>query len=357
MSGSRAGGRSFTSRIALWSARNRKLVVGVWAVAVIVALAACSTIEANDNVEQKAPGEAGKASDLFDDRFGENEDALQEIVTFSHPTLNVDDAEYENTVQSLIADLVSQRSEETETVGGTTVTASTRIVSDTTTHYDIGAPREASPFVAENAAGGDVTFALIQLEGDLDEAIDNIDPLLEVVEDAEEASDGFVIQIGGDASLNKQVGEIVNEDFGSAGLLNLPITFAILMIAFGAVVAAAIPLALAFSAVALAIAVLTLISQVYALDQAYSQIVLLMGLATGIDYSLFVISRYRNELKAGRSKKKRYRSRAARPARRSSSPVRRQSSLLPACSSSMTRYSPASAWQRWSSSSSPSSPL
>ncbi|HEY5625776.1 MAG TPA: MMPL family transporter [Dehalococcoidia bacterium] len=296
------GGQSFTSRIALWSARNRKLVAGAWALAVIVALAACSTIEADDNVEQKAPGESGKAVDLFDDRFGENEDALQEIVTFSHPTLSVDDPEYEDTVNGLMADLRAVRAENAETWGGTAVTASTRIVSDTTTHYDIGAPREASPFVAENATGGDVTFALVQIEGEIDEAMENIDPLIEAVTEAEEEAEGFEILIGGDASLNKQMNKIVGEDFANASLLNLPITFAILMIAFSAVVAAAVPLILAFSAVALAMAVLTAISQVYALDQSYAQIVLLMGLATGIDYSLFVVSRYRNERNAGRSK-------------------------------------------------------
>jgi RND superfamily putative drug exporter len=299
---SSGGGQSFTSRIALWSARHRKLVAGGWALAVVVALGACSTIEVNDNVEQSPPGESGKAIDLFNERFGEDEDALQEIVTFSHPTLNVDDQEYENTVKGLMADLRAARAETIETQGRTTVTVSTRIVSDTTTHYDIGAPREASPFVAENAMGGDVTFALVAIEGELDEAMDNIDPLLEAVAEAEETSDGFEILIGGDASLNRQMSDIVDEDFANASLLNLPITFAILMIAFGAVVAAAVPLALAFSAVALAMATLAVISQVYALDQSYAQIVLLMGLATGIDYSLFVISRYRNERKAGRSK-------------------------------------------------------
>jgi len=249
-------GQSFTSRIALWSARNRKLVAGGWALAVIVALAACSTIEVNDNVEQVPPGESGKAVDVFNERFGEDEDALQEIVTFSHPTLNVDDQAYEDTVNHLMADLRAVRAEKTETLGGTAVTASTRIISSTATHYDIDSPRETSPFVAKNATGGDVTFALVAIEGELDEAMDNIDPLLEAVAEAEAASDGFEILIGGDASLNKQMSEIVEEDFANASLLNLPITFAILMIAFGAVVAAAVPLALAFTAVALAMAVL-----------------------------------------------------------------------------------------------------
>jgi RND superfamily putative drug exporter len=289
----------------MWSARHRKAVAIGWVLIVVVALAACSTIEANTDVDQEAPGETGEAGRIYEDRFGvEASDRATETVTFSHPSLTVDDQEYKDTVEGLMADLRALRSDGTEAVGGTTVVSSTRVVAATTTHYDIGAPREASPFVAvaPNEAGGDVTFALVELEGELDEAIDNVDPVLDAVADAEEASDGFEILIGGDASLNKQLNEIIEEDFAGATILNLPITFVILILAFGAVVAAVVPLALAFAAIVLAMAVLAVISQTYALDQAYSEIVLLMGLATGIDYSLFVISRYRSERRAGRSK-------------------------------------------------------
>ncbi|MCI0856662.1 MAG: MMPL family transporter, partial [Chloroflexi bacterium] len=96
--------------------------------------------------------------------------------------------------------------------------------------------------------------------------------------------------------------EMIDEDFGQALFLNLPVTFVILILAFGALLAAFVPLILAFTAVFVAVAILTIISQVFALDPAYEQIVLLMGLATGIDYALFVITRYRNERRAGRSK-------------------------------------------------------
>jgi RND superfamily putative drug exporter len=289
----------------MWSARHRKAVAIGWVLAVIVALAACSTIEPNTDVDQEAPGETGRAASIYEERFGtEASDRATETVTFSHPSLTVDDQEFEETIEGLMADLRALRSDGTEVVGGTTVVSSTRVVAATTTHYDIGAPREASPFVAvaQNEAGGDVTFALVELEGELDEAIDNIDPVLDAVADAEEASDGFEILIGGDASLNKQMEDIVEEDFARASLLNLPITFVILILAFGAVVAAVVPLALAFAAIVVAMAVLAVISQTFALEEAYSEIVLLMGLATGIDYSLFVISRYRGERRAGRSK-------------------------------------------------------
>jgi len=287
----------------MWSARHRKAVLIGWVLIVIVALGACSTIKANTDVDMELPGETGEAVRIYEERFGiEASDVTLEIVTFSHPSLTVDDTLYRETVENLMADLRKLRATKTEVVGGTTVVSSTRTVAKTTSHYDIRAPREASPFVAQNEDGGDATFALVEVEGELDEAMDNIDPVVDAVAQAAEASDGFEILIGGDASINKQMNEIVGEDFGRATILNLPITFVILILAFGALVAAVVPLALAFAAIILAMAALALISQTYALDQSYSQIVLLMGLATGIDYSLFVISRYRNERRAGRSK-------------------------------------------------------
>ena len=296
------GAKSFTSRIAMWSARHRKAVAIGWLLVVIVALAACSMIEANTDIDQAPPGESGEAVALFEERFGEDEDVLTEIVVFSHPSLSVDDPAYRDTVRGLLRELEGLVAEKTLVIGGTTVVTDVRIVGDTTSHYDIGAPREASPFVGQNESGGDVTFALVELEGELDEAMDNIDPVLDAVAEAGEASDGFEILIGGDASINRQMSDIVEEDFARASLLNLPITFGILILAFGAVVAAVVPLALAFAAIILAMAALAIISQTFALEQSYSQIVLLMGLASGIDYSLFVISRYRSERRAGRSK-------------------------------------------------------
>jgi len=126
--------------------------------------------------------------------------------------------------------------------------------------------------------------------------------VLETVAEAQAASDGFEILIGGDASINKQRSDIVEEDFGFALFLNLPTTFVILILAFGAVAAAAVPLALAVAAVITASGILAVISQAYPLADVYAEVVLLMGLATGIDYALFVISRFRRERQAGRSK-------------------------------------------------------
>ena len=303
-----AEAQSFTARIAMWSARHRRLVVLAWFIIVILAFGACSIIEADTDVEQIPPGDAGEAVKLFDDRFGESERGETEFIVFSHPSLTVDDQAYADTVQGLRDVLIGLVAEKTTDKGSTTVVSDTRVVADITTHYDIGAPRESSPFVATRDGSGDVSFILVEMEGDTDEAVDNIDLVLDAVAEYEPAA-AFqsgaaddAILIGGTASLNKQLTDMIDEDFAQATFLNLPITFVILILAFGAVLAAFVPLILAFTAVFVAVAILTVISQVFALDEAYQQIVLLMGLATGIDYALFVITRYRNERRAGRSK-------------------------------------------------------
>ncbi len=286
----------------MWSARHRKAVALAWVIIVVAALGACSTIEPDTSVEGEAPGESGEAQALIEERFPADQEMPQEFVVFSHPSLSVDDPEYRETVEGLLGELSTLRVRKTEVIGGTTVVRSSRIVAGTLSHYDIGLPRQASPFVAQNATGGDVTFAIVTLEGNLDEAIANIDPLLATVDRAKEEAEGFEINIGGTASLTKQLTEIIDEDFGSASTLNLPITLAILVLAFGTLVAAVVPIVLAFVGVFVALGALTVISLAYPLADVYTQVVLLIGLATGIDYSLFVITRYRSERRAGLSK-------------------------------------------------------
>ena len=252
--------------------------------------------------KEEGPGEAGRGLDLFRERFAQEQSNAQEIVVFSHPSLTVDDSEYQDTVTGLMEDLRALRATSPEATASTPVVASRRIVSGTTTHYDTGLPGEQSPFVAQNDSGGDVTFTLVDLEGDSDEAEGNVDDVLNAVKNAQAAAPGSTILEGGVASQDKQVEELINEDFGFALFLNLPITLVILILAFGALVAASVPLALAFTAIIVATGILSLISQVYPLSEVYKEIVSLMGLATGIDYALFVISRYRTERRAGHTK-------------------------------------------------------
>jgi RND superfamily putative drug exporter len=288
--------------MATWSARHRKAVVFAWVLIVVVALGSCSQVTANTNIELRGPGEAFDGLELMRARFGTQQDVAREIVVFSHPSLKVSDPAYRDTVEGLMAKLRGLRVEKAAVEGGTTVVYSSRIVSGTLTHYDIGAPREASPFVAQNETGGDVTFALVDMVGDLNEAQKNVGSVVDTVAEANAAPEGFRIVSGGTASINKQTLDLVNKDMGRALFLNLPVTLVILALVFGALVAALVPLALALAATITALGILAFVSQSYGLSNTYTEVVLLMGLATGIDYALFVITRFRSERRAGRSR-------------------------------------------------------
>ena len=102
--------------------------------------------------------------------------------------------------------------------------------------------------------------------------------------------------------LDDELDEILTEDFNRILIISMVVGLIILILAFRALVAAIIPLVMAIGSIFTAIGIAALVSQVYPLVELYAEMILLMGLAVGIDYSLFIISRYRMERSAGRPK-------------------------------------------------------
>ena len=105
----------------------------------------------------------------------------------------------------------------------------------------------------------------------------------------------------GSASANKAVNETISGDLKSAGLLSVPITLIILTITFGTLVAAGVPLLIGLTSVMAAMGLIALPSQILPVDANLSAVILLIGLAVGVDYSLFYLRREREERAAGRS--------------------------------------------------------
>jgi uncharacterized membrane protein YdfJ with MMPL/SSD domain len=291
---------SLTARLATWSSRHRWRVVAGWAVIVVGATVVGSSVGTDTDIEQETPGEAGDGLELFDERFGAGEESVQEFVVFSHPTLPVTAPQYQQKVEDLMGALRALRTTEVERDGDTVVTSSRRVVSATLTSYDVGLPPEQSPFVAPGSSAGDVSFAIVTLVGDATEAEQTVGDVVETVHGAE--GDGFELAVGGEASIAQESTAVIEEDLAFALLLNLPITLLLLLFAFRALVAALIPLGLGLIAIMTATGILAVVSQAYPLSEIYSEMVLLMGLATGIDYSLFIITRYRGERDAGHGK-------------------------------------------------------
>ncbi len=143
--------------------------------------------------------------------------------------------------------------------------------------------------------------ALIQfdLKGNPDRADEHVKPVLAAVAAMQRAHPKFLIQEFGGASADLGVNGTVGKDFARAERLSVPLTFLILLLAFGAFVAAGIPVLLALSAVLGSVGLSAIVSHVAHASDTTSSVILLMGMAVGVDYSLFYVKREREEKAAG----------------------------------------------------------
>jgi len=126
-----------------------------------------------------------------------------------------------------------------------------------------------------------------------------IDELLRVTAAAARAHRAVRIEEFGEASANQAINKSLGQDFSRAETLSLPITLLILLLAFGALVAAGLPMLLGLTAVGATLGLIGVVSQLLSMDPSIRSVVLLIGLAVGVDYSLFYLRREREERAAG----------------------------------------------------------
>src|SRR5262249_18899728 len=159
----------------------------------------------------------------------------------------------------------------------------------------------------EPANGGQVAkdrhAALVQFEisGDQDKADKKVQPILNAVDRVQERHPDFNVAEFGFASANHELSKTLNKDFQRAEFSSLPVTLVIMLVAFGALVAAGLPVLLAFSGVLATIGLSGLASHVVAAGDATKSVILLIGMAVGVDYSLFYLRREREERRRGLS--------------------------------------------------------
>jgi RND superfamily putative drug exporter len=139
-----------------------------------------------------------------------------------------------------------------------------------------------------------------ELPGDDEAAHEKqIEPIMAALGKTAGRHDALTIGQFGDASAGKALNERFEDDFKKAESLSVPVTLIILVFAFGALVAAGLPVLLALSAVGAAIGLVGLVSQVMPVDENISSVILLIGMAVGVDYSLFYLRREREEREKG----------------------------------------------------------
>jgi uncharacterized membrane protein YdfJ with MMPL/SSD domain len=270
-----------TERLAVWSGRRPWLTLAAWALALVGAIAVSAAFlgdALSGDEEVTSDTESRRADALAFERFaderGRQGGDATEVVVVRSPGTSVDEPRFERRVQGLAAEL--------RRVGATQVT----------TFYDSGERRLVS-------RDRDATGMLVALGGD---AEDDIDGVVEAVQRAD-AREGFDASITGEFTLDADFSTLAEEDLRNGELgFGLPAALIVLLIVFGSVVAGLIPVLLALVSIVVALALAALVGQVFPLSVFATNMLTGMGLALGIDYSLFVLSRYREERLHGRER-------------------------------------------------------
>ena len=153
---------------------------------------------------------------------------------------------------------------------------------------------------AFSTAGGRTALVQVTLRGSGDNASDHVGGVQGAVRQVARSHSGVTMQEAGDGTLGKAFDTASGTDLEHAEIFSFPVTLLILILAFGAVIAASVPLLLGVSSVVAALGAQGLVSQIVPVSDSTSSVILLIGLAVGVDYSLFYIRRVRAERAAGR---------------------------------------------------------
>jgi uncharacterized membrane protein YdfJ with MMPL/SSD domain len=268
---------NLAARAGRWSASHWKTATFGWlafVVAAVVIGGAIGTKQLSD--DDGIPGESGRMEQILDKEF---ERPAGETVLVQSGKLTTDSPAFE----AAVADVV-------------------RRVSAIPVVTNVRSPLETAN-AEQISANGRAAIVRFDIRGDPETATDRIDPVVDAVDEAKAANPQLFIGAFGDGTSEKEIDESIGKDLERAGLLSVPVTIAVLIVAFGALVAAGIPLLLALTAVAATMGLLAIPSHIWPVDDNTSAVVLLIGLAVGVDYAMFYLKREREERAAGRSER------------------------------------------------------
>jgi uncharacterized membrane protein YdfJ with MMPL/SSD domain len=270
-----------TERLVVWSSQRPWLTLAGWAVALVAAISVSAALlgdALSGEEEVTSETESRRADELAFERFaaergGGVRDAT-EVVVVRWSGATVDEPRFERRVQGLVTELWG--------AGAIGVT----------TFYDSGERRLVSQ-------DRDATGMLVALGPDAEDDIENV---VEAVQGAD-GPRGFEAAITGEFTLDDDFSTLAEEDLQNGELgFGLPAALVVLLIVFGSVVAGLVPMLLAIVSIVVALALLALVGQAFPLSVFATNMLTGMGLALGIDYSLFGLSRYREERLHGREK-------------------------------------------------------
>ena len=296
-----------TKFLARISARNAVAVVAIWgALAIAGGILADDAglglnfgfTDALDNATTTemtlgAGAESSQAESLLEDLRGPK--PVTEIVIVQSDSFTVDEPEFQERLGSLADELA--------TLG---------LVCKVEHYFGLGfnednCPREPSPpltaellALREQTVSADrrTTIMRVTLAGDFDHTLEHIEEVLDVVHEAG-AGDDFDTLLVGDASIALEQNELAESDLRQGERVGIPVALIILVVLFGTVVAALMPIGLSLVCVIVALGITALLGQAFELIFFITLMIIMIGLAVGIDYSLIIVSRFRDELARG----------------------------------------------------------
>ncbi|MET8665426.1 MMPL family transporter [Streptomyces tendae] len=266
--------RGIAARAGGWSARHRWAAVGIWVLFVVLAMglgSAAGRVDVKDS--DQMGGETHTAARIVEEAGIDEPAGESVLVQAKSGDLKATDAEFRAAVGAVVTAV-----EETGKVTGVT-----------------------SPYDAKTISK-DGRSALVQFDmrGEADTAGERVEPVLKAVEGVQEEHGSLRIEEIGGASMMKTFDDAFGDDFKKAEYSAVPVALGILLVAFGALVAALVPVALAITAIIATMGLMGLVSHFQPMSETANSVMLLVGLAVGVDYCLFYLRREREERAAGR---------------------------------------------------------
>ncbi|GGN70685.1 membrane protein [Actinoplanes lobatus] len=256
--------KGIAARAAIWSARHRVLAILGW----IAFVAATVVLSGMIGTRQADEGTAG---------HGDSGDADRIVAAAGFP---------EQPAGEMV--LIQNRAESDRTAATAEIT---EVLGATAGVTGVQEPIQS--------ANGRSTLISFSITGDPGTAAERVGPALDAVARVQSAHPGLFISEAGSASADQLVDEELTGGLNRLGMLSIPVTLGILLVAFGAVVASLLPVLLAIMSVVAAIGLMAGASRFAPAVDETTHVMLLIGLAVGVDYCLFYIRRERDERRRG----------------------------------------------------------
>ena len=272
-----------TRSISRSSAERPKTTIAIWIATLVLAVVLVGTLLESalttEFVFTNTP-ESQRGVDLIEELRGQPI-STNEVVIVGSDMFTVDDPEFQAEVEAVWGEVAA--------LGDEIIRSGSF-----TNFYRTDIPDTSGLVSADRRT----TIMPFTTAGDFVDATDNVPLVLKIVEARNAASD-FTVLLTGQATIGNAFEEVGQEDFLRGESIGVPVALIILLIVFGTVVAAFVPIVVAIISIIIAMGIAALVGQVFALSFFVQNIIFMVGLAVGVDYSLFIVDRYREERSKG----------------------------------------------------------